>query len=152
MGFPRGLWDGPRSPYVAAFFAFRNSTAERVSIYCYQEASEGVKWSSSDRSNILVHGPYVQSHPRHVLQQCTYTTCNLFKDKAWTYSAHSGVFAFDEKKQDRLWKFTLPGSERMAVLGHLDEYNLNAYSLFTSEDALLETVALRELEFRGLYN
>jgi FRG domain len=149
-GFPSPLLDWTRSPYVAAFFAFRQTTAERVAIYCYQEASDGAKFGSSDRPHIHVHGPYVRSHPRHVLQQCTYTTCNLFKDKAWSYSRHSSVFSFDEKRQDRLWKFTIPASERMAVLRNLDEYNLNAYSLFSTEDALLETVALRELEFRIL--
>jgi hypothetical protein len=149
-GFPSPLMDWSRSPYVAAFFAFRqlDPKAERVAIYCYQEASDGAKFGSSDRACMRVHGPYVRSHPRHVQQQCTYTTCNVFKDNAWHYAKHSDVFDLNEPHQDRLWKFTLPAAERLAALQYLDEHNLNAYSLFSTEDALLETVALRELELR----
>lgn len=149
-GFPSPLLDWSRSPYVAAFFAFRNldPKAKRVAIYCYQEASDGGKSSSSDRPSIDVHGPYVHSHQRHVLQQCAYTSCSSFADSSWHYAEHDKVFDFNEPTQDRLWKFTLPIAERLNVLKYLDEHNLTAYSLFSSEDALLETVALRELEFR----
>lgn len=83
-----------------------------------------------------------------MLQQCTYTTCSTFREKNWIYAKHSSVFELGEADQDRLWKFTIPTTERLDVLRHLDEYNLNSYSLFPTEDALLETVALRELEFR----
>jgi hypothetical protein len=31
----------------------------------------------------------------------------------------------------------------------LDGFNLNSFSLFASEEALMETMALRELAFRG---
>ncbi len=58
------------------------------------------------------------------------------------------MFKLAERDQDLVWKFTLPAAERLKVLKRLDEYNLNAYSLFPTEDALLETVALREMEFR----
>jgi hypothetical protein len=151
-GFPSPLLDWSRSPYVAAFFAFRepHPRVKHVAIYVYQEAAAGGKWSTSDRSSIQAHGPYVHSHQRHVVQQCMYTTCSTYRDKAWHYSRHSDVFAFNEPEQDRLWKFTLPASERLSVLRYLDEHNLNAYSMFASEDALLETIALRELELRHI--
>lgn len=147
-GFPSPLLDWSRSPYVGAFFAFRNATAQRVAIYCYQETSTGGKGTQSDLPQISVHGPYVSAHQRHILQQCTYTTCSIFREQTWFYTKHSSVFELGEADQDRLWKFTIPTTERLRVLKHLDEYNLNAYSLFPTEDALLETVALRELEYR----
>jgi hypothetical protein len=50
--------------------------------------------------------------------------------------------------QDLLWKFNIPTSERLKVLKFLDAHNLNAFSLFGSEESLMETMALRELEFR----
>jgi hypothetical protein len=50
--------------------------------------------------------------------------------------------------QDFLWKFDLPSSERTKVLGVLNDYNLNAFSLFGSEESLLETMWLREYELR----
>lgn len=42
------------------------------------------------------------------------------------------------------WKFTIPVTERMRVLAVLDEHNLNAFSLFGSEESLMETLAARE--------
>jgi hypothetical protein len=68
----------------------------------------------------------------------------------WHYASHEDVFAGKDdfiglKSQDQLWKFTLPRSERAQVLAYLDEHNLNAYSLFGSEESLMEMMAPREL-------
>jgi hypothetical protein len=38
----------------------------------------------------------------------------------------------------------------MTVLRLLDEYNLNELSLFESEEALMKTLTLREIDFRRL--
>jgi hypothetical protein len=148
-GFPSPLLDWSRSVYVAAFFAFRRPTGRHVAIYAYLDNVGHGKTGSSDRPKILQLGPYVKSHPRHVLQQCEYTLCSQFLDERWVYASHDEVFEFGEGDQDLLWKFTLPASERFKVLRRLDEANLNAYSLFPTEDALLETVAFREIEIRG---
>jgi hypothetical protein len=43
-----------------------------------------------------------------------------------------------------VWKFDLPSTDRIPILKSLDQYNLNAFSLFDSEEALLETMWLRE--------
>lgn len=48
-------------------------------------------------------------------------------------------------RQDELWKFNVPWTERLKVLGLLDGYNLNAFSLSESEESLMETLALRKL-------
>lgn len=60
---------------------------------------------------------------------------------------HEETIASDEgKPPSRLWKFNLPSKERFKVLGQLDDMNLNAYSLFGSEESLMDTIALREME------
>jgi hypothetical protein len=41
-------------------------------------------------------------------------------------------------------KFTIPAAERPKVLRLLDAYNLNAFSLFGSEESMMETLAIRE--------
>jgi hypothetical protein len=46
-------------------------------------------------------------------------------------------------KQDVLEKFEIPASERKKVIGRLDAFNLNASSLFGSEESLMETLATR---------
>jgi hypothetical protein len=149
-GCPSPLLDWTRSPYVAAFFAFRarQPTAAKVAIYVYCEFVSDVKHSSSDKPSIIGLGPYVSTHARHFLQQCEYTVCLQFDTQRveWLYSPHESVFAHTSDTQDRLWKFILPSSERDAVLNELDRFNLNAYSLFGSEDSLVETVAMRHLK------
>jgi hypothetical protein len=49
-------------------------------------------------------------------------------------------------RQYRLWKFILPWTERAKVLHLLNDFNLNAFSLFQSEEALMETMATSELD------
>lgn len=66
----------------------------------------------------------------------------------WQYACHEDVFDEGSERQDLLWKFTLPASERTTVLRDLDRYNLNSYSLFGTEESLIETVAQREILFR----
>ena len=43
-------------------------------------------------------------------------------------------------------RFTLPSSERPKILRLLEDYNINAYSLFGSEESLLDTMWMREFE------
>jgi hypothetical protein len=143
-GFPSPLLDWSQSPFVAAFFAFKNATiSDKVSIYAYVER---VRKGTSGSSNApLIHGlgPTVRSHARHVLQQCEYTICFKRSDNQWGYACHEDVFCKGDSEQDVLWKFNIPTTERLKVLRVLDRFNLNAFSLFGSEESLMETVALR---------
>jgi hypothetical protein len=152
-GFPSPLLDWTRSPYVAAYFAFRRSEDRRVAIYVYSERPDNMKSSSSDQPQIKLFGPYVKTHARHFLQQSAYTICVQFLPTGWQFSSHETVFScappFSSCSQDLLWKFILPATERVKVLEALDRYNLNAFSLFDSEEALMETLAFRHI---GLKN
>ena len=90
-------------------------------------------------------GPYVRSHPRHFRQQSEYTICeSLDAGFGWQYDSRQAVFDQGHPTQDLLWRFDIPVEERRNVLRELDSFNLNAYSLFDSEEPLLETMWLRE--------
>ena len=147
-GFPSPLLDWTRTPHVAAYFAFREPANERVAIYVYSERPE-TKSGSNTEAAIRVLGQYVSTHRRNFLQQSEYTVCLSHKiGHGWSFAPHEGVFTLDDPNQDLLWKFTLPSTERLKVLKRLDAYNLNAYSLFESEESLMETIALREIDFK----
>jgi hypothetical protein len=144
-GFPSMLLDWSRSPYVAAYFAFQQPVAEKVAIWVYRQYTEGFTVDSSTEPRIKNLGPYVTSHPRHYLQQGQYTLAAKFENSEWHLKSHNEVFALGRKGQDEIVKLTLPGSEREGVLKKLDFYNINAYSLLQTEDALVQTITSRLL-------
>jgi hypothetical protein len=150
-GFPSPLLDWTRSPYVAAYFAFRSTARPatgRVSIFAYAEKRD-VKGSDIGTPLIQRIGPYVRTHKRHFLQQSDYTISAVFDDggDGWRFTRHEDMFSPSKPDQDSLWKLNIPWTERLKVLKILDTYNVNALSLFDSEESLMETMALRTLEF-----
>jgi hypothetical protein len=102
-----------------------------------------------DKGGVAIDGfgPRVQTHARHFLQRSSYTICTKFDtDVGWTFASHQEVFDRGRTDQDVLVKVSVPACERVKVLSFLDKFNLNAFSLFASEDKLLETLAFREIE------
>ena len=97
---------------------------------------------------IVPLGHYVHTHHRHFRQRSEYTFCGNFVewDAQWRFDSHEKVFENRRPNQDQdlVWKFDIPSSERDKVLGILSDYNLNAFSLFGSEETLLETMWYRE--------
>jgi hypothetical protein len=144
-GFPSPLLDWTRSPYVAAFFAFEKArdVEGRVSIFALAE--QRFKPHGPNMPLVYRYGLYVKTHRRHFLQQSEYTMCLIFdNDKEWRFEHYETVFGKGRGKQGWCWKYTIPASERQKVLKLLDEHNLNAFSLFSSEESMMATLAARE--------
>jgi hypothetical protein len=150
-GFPSPLLDWTRSPYVAAFFAFRSpqvSKDGRVAIYSYVEYSGQARTYYVGSPVVHGLGPYVESHKRHYAQQCEYTICWKEIGNDHVYSSHETAFADKTSDQGVLRKYTLPASERKNSLKQLQRMNVTAFSLFGSEESLMETLAYQEIEDR----
>jgi FRG domain len=164
-GFPSPLLDWTRSAYIAAYFAFSSEhrpVQGQVSVYCFLDAPENSKTTSNREPVIRRLGVPLQDqehpghflHPRHFLQQADYTVC--LSDALTRFGNHEEVVYEPDPaplyrgrkmpRQYRLWKFILPWTERAKVLRGLADFNLNAFSLFQSEEALMETMAVSELE------
>ncbi|SEO17703.1 FRG domain-containing protein [Bradyrhizobium sp. OK095] len=145
-GFPSPLLDWSRSPFVAAYFAFRTDQDADVAIYAYADRTTAIKTSSSDDAQIHRLGPYVAAHKRHFSQQSEYTVCVRYLPHRWSFVPHSSVFSVHAggASQDVLKKFVLKANERQRILRELNDYNLNAYSLFGSEEGLMESLSIRE--------
>ena len=141
-GFPSPLLDWSLSPYIAAYFAFREGTkCKEVAIYtlCRMPAETDVP--SRYRIHVTEHN--VTTTPRHVLQQAIYTYCF---DHGAPHEAPMGVFYDDHEKDTtntyEIKKCILPYSEREKVLTKLDRMNINAFSLFNSEEGLCEMLSI----------
>ncbi|MBX3652407.1 MAG: FRG domain-containing protein [Burkholderiales bacterium] len=149
-GFPSPLLDWTESPQIALFFAFRESHPESqfVSVYVFCDDLGKGKISSSNTPSISSYGPSIKSHARHFTQKSNYTICTQFIEKDEEIKHHfvpheEAVNFSDQSKldQDFLYKINIPTRDRTKTLKTLSEYNLNAFSLFGSTEALTETLA-----------
>lgn len=144
-GFPSPFLDWTRSPYIAAFFAFdtMENGAKYVSVISILRNNPSVH--SSGEPCISELGPYVRAHRRHVLQQAQYTVCTTGKSGDEFFS-HEIALCWSGDA----YKINIPAEERTVALRQLDLMNVNAYSLYGSEDSLMRTIGRREGLFKNL--
>lgn len=107
----------------------------------------------------------IKGEPRHFVQQASYTVALRKATEDWKtvkgfeYISHEYVMqnfpqfrapgsnrmSYENAIGDAIcWKATLPTHERERVLRRLDKMNINAYTLFLTEDALVQTYGTRE--------
>ncbi len=144
-GFPSPLLDWTESPFVAAFFAFRQveSTVENVRIYGYQSDTGKGRGLSGNFPQIQPQGPFATIHERHLTQQCWYTWCFRENNSTVEICPHEEGFTNSRAGQDEIYTWDISASERDAVLADLFQMNITPYSLFRSVDSAMETASLR---------
>ena len=150
--FPSPLLDWSRSPYVAAFFATRAPAEhdEDAAVFCFMEYYGAAKICGRNEPHIVGVGPNVVTTSRHFRQQSEYTICRVLRDGGYVYANHEDVFQKGESDQDVLTKYRIPASQREHFLRRLNLMNINAFSLFDSEESLMETLAYRAIKARCL--
>ncbi len=151
FAFPSPFLDWTLSEYVAAFFAFSKANPAKlekdISIYVYCEKPKSQKSDSAEIPSIRTIRSGIRSQKRHFSQKSRYTICGSWSEEKsrWSFVPHELILRDDRRppEQDFIWKFNIPARERNKVLRKLEMYNLNSYSLFGSEEALLESLAFR---------
>jgi len=150
-GFPSPLLDWTESPNIAAYFAYceRVKDADRVVVYAFIETPEGYKTAHGDDAMIKLLGPHVTTHVRHFAQKGWYTIATILESGHRVFCPHQDVFISSNpvhNDQDVLIKITLPAKERPLVLRELNDYNINHFTLYQSEDALVKALAMETFD------
>jgi hypothetical protein len=142
-GFPTPLLDWTLSPFIAAFFAFRdvdqeNPQSDNVKIYIFDHRA----WASTyeqptDLRNtnpyLSVFRPFPRFNPRIVPQRGTSTITNI--DDIESYLKQRT----EEKKVQFLWNLELSVKERPLVMRELNLMGINDMSMFPGLDGLCRT-------------
>ena len=61
-------------------------------------------------------------------------------------SRHQDVFDRANPNQDLIWKIIVPAKERLKALSFLSSVNINAFSLFDSDESLMEILAVEHID------
>ncbi len=151
-GFPSPLLDWSASPYVALFFAYEGiaeSRAESIGIYSYEHLSPSRGGWVGDPS-IRLTGPMLNTHGRHYRQQCEYTICVQETPDDCIYASHdSYVEQCEDGRSDEVFeKWTMPAGLKNEILDRLQFMNINAFTLFGSEEGLMHWVAHKYMATR----
>lgn len=151
-GFPSPLLDWTSSPYIAAYFAYIDSNDQAdPSVFCFIDRTDGSKGYTVGTPVITQHGPYVTTDKRHFAQEAQYTTCTRREGNGRGardyFCSHEEAFARNDRTQDVLIKIVLPANARRTALRALtNDYKINHFALFQTEDSLVATIASRVFE------
>ena len=151
-GFPSPILDWTMSPYIAAYFAYRDVDIKKDSpaIFLMLQCSGG-RMMAMDRRFYRIKYDGV-THSRHYLQQCEYTIALEGKGsdlKFWQVK-HKAIDR-SPIRHNSIIRIRLPREEKFNALLGLQTMNINEYSLFMTNDSLVKMVADQSSLYSRVY-
>ena len=151
-GFPTPLLDWTLSPYVAAYFAYKDINPRinnngHVSIYVFNHHL----WSyyhaqplflSQPEPYLSAFRPYANGNPRMLRQMAVTTATNVTNVETYIRS--------EERRhtQQFLWKLDLPVTERKIVMNELNLMGINSMTMFPDFDGMCSS--MKEKHFNNI--
>lgn len=153
-GYPTPLLDWTYSPYVAAFFAYRdisNSQAlkaadtEKIRIFVFNKH----QWENDIQKSLILTVPYLHmsimefvaiNNERMIPQQAVSTVTNIDDIEAYIKSRET------EQNKEYLYAIDLPVKDRKSIMHELSSMGITAGSLFPGLDGACEELKERYFE------
>jgi hypothetical protein len=144
-GFPTPLLDWTVSPYIAAYFAFRevndlHPSSEYVKIYIF----DYMEWTKTFQQPlnlrdmttkyVSVFRPYARFNPRIIPQQGAFTVTNV--DDMEIYILSRGT----EKKKDFIYIAKISVKEKPHIMRELNLMGINEMTLFPSVSGICRSL------------
>ncbi|MGC1378529.1 MAG: FRG domain-containing protein [Anaerolineales bacterium] len=150
-GYPSPFLDWSESPYIAAYFAMcdANPKEECIAVFVYIESiNSGKDFYGEGKPLIQEKGPHIATHKRHFMQKACYTMALKWVEerKDYVFCSHDEIFDKKHPKQDILIKITIPIADRKLALKELDDYNINHFTLFQTEDSLIRKFSMENFD------
>lgn len=148
-GYPSPLLDWTESPFIAAYFAMCESPQEEnAAVFVYIERPNSMKMMEIEKAKITLKGTFVTTDKRHFAQKAWYTVATRWSNKnsEHTFCSHHEIFDNPEINQDALIKIIIPIASRKIALKELNDYNINHFTLFQSEDSLIKTLSMKDFD------
>lgn len=146
-GFPTPLLDWTLSPYVASYFAFKNTplqSPKNVSIFIFDIEAWTKQFGS--KTDLLQPDPFVSDfvpyatgNPRMLRQMGVTTSVNTADIE------HFILQKGKECSQEFLWRYDIPAYHRNEVMRELNSMGINDMTLFPDFDGLCQH--LKEVHF-----
>lgn len=151
-GFPTPLLDWSRSFYVAAFFAYSKADPEKNSaVYMFQEWTGGARGGWLGEPIISGIGHYINTDQRHFRQQSEYTYCSAIIEDDMVFCNHEKA-AIDSPEEHKITKIILDHRYRREALADLSTMNINDYTLYGDNDALMRSLAFEKFVQSSLWS
>ena len=140
-GFPTPLIDLSMSSFIALYFAcedFNQETKVDGKVFLYSPPQVWID-GNDDIPGLRKIGRYVEAGKRHFAQQSKYLIPIVF-DSEWNFITFKKVI--ESKKNDhKLQEIIISKDVKVKLMKELHDMNINRYTMFLNEDALIKSFA-----------